>query len=130
MVGRRALSPPEKMIMKRSDIYLTFYSISIGILSALDKHLIFVAPYPIDASVAHRTVAVTARPLTDLSSPYMAFRALPPDISIGMLCHHLRRHRAIEALMPLCRDLRPFGTQIIKPYENFSSRAIWALTVA
>lgn len=128
---RRTLSPNlGKMIRKRSDIYLTFYGISIGILSALDKYLIFVTSYPIDASIAHRTVAVTSRPLTDLSFPYMAFRALPPDISIGMLRHHLRRHRAIEALMPLCRNLRPFGSQIIETYENFSSRAIWAVIVA
>lgn len=118
------------MIMKRSDIYLTFYSISIGILSALDKHLIFVAPYPIDASVAHRTVAVTARPPIDLSCPHMTFRALPPNIAVRMLRYHLRRQGSIETLMPLCCKFRPFGTQIIKPYENFSSRAIWALTVA
>ena len=116
--------------MKRSDIYLTAHGIFIDILSALDQYLIFVASYPVDASIAHRTVAVTSRPLTDLSSPYMAFRTLPPDISIGMLRHHLRRHWAIEALMPLCRDLRPFGSQIIEPYEDFSSRAIWALAVA
>ena len=116
--------------MKRSDICLTAHAIFIGILSALDKYLIFVASYPIDASIAHRTVAVTSRPLTDLSFPYMAFRALPPDISIGMLRHHLRCHRSIEAWMPLCRDLRPFGYQIIETYEDFSSRAIWALAVA
>ena len=91
--------------MKRSDICLTAHAIFIGILSALDKYLIFVASYPIDAS-------------------------LPPDISIGMLRHHLRCHRSIEAWMPLCRDLRPFGSQIIETYEDFSSRAIWALAVA
>ena len=84
----------------------------------------------VDTPHAHGAVAVTSRPLTDLSFPYMAFRALPPDISIGMLRHHLRRHRSIEAWIPLCRDLRPFGSQIIETYENFSSRAIWAVTVA
>ena len=116
--------------MKRSDICLTAYAIFIGILSALDKYLIFVASYPIDASVAHRTVAVTKRPPTDLRCPHMTFRTLPPNIAVRMLRHHLRRQRSIEALMPLCCNLRSFGTQIIKTYENFSSRAIWALTVA
>lgn len=116
--------------MKRSDIYLTFSGISIGILSALDKHLIFVAPYPVDASVAHRTVAVTPRPPIDLSRPHMTFRALPPNIAVRMLRHHLRRQCSIEALMPLCCKIMSFSTQIIKTYEDFSSRAIWALTFA
>ena len=60
----------------------------------------------------------------------MAVRALPPHLFVAARGDHLRRQRAVEALVPLLGDQRLNGREIIEPRQHLSVGAVRAAVAA
>lgn len=63
------------------------------------------------------------------SFPDMTCCANPPSLFMGTGSDHLGCERIIERGMPLSRNLRLTGCQIIEPWQHFFSGTIWAAGV-
>ena len=62
----------------------------------------------------------------DNGLPDVPLAALPPDLAVGPGRDHGRRQRAVEGGVPLGRDLRDPGRQVVKPGQDLRSRAVGA----
>lgn len=62
----------------------------------------------------------------DNGFPDVTLAALPPDLAVGPGRDHGRRQRAVEGGVPLGRDLRDPGRQVVKPGQDLRSRAVGA----
>ena len=59
--------------------------------------------------------------------PHMALRARPPDFVAAPCGHIFWGEGPVERRMPACRHGRIQSCQIVKPHQDFSSRAIGAI---
>jgi len=57
--------------------------------------------------------------------PDVPFRTLPPDFFPTSRRYLLGCQGSVQFLVPLCRDLRRLGLQVIESRQNFPSCAVW-----